>query len=363
MIKELRVMLYPFCAVNVKESKQNVMKDYLSLVDVYGLTHMFAVTNTEKNSYLKVSRMPSGPTITFKIDKYCLSSDILNVASHKVPLSKQFYHTPIVILNGFNSKEVPLSFATPVQVVSSMFQSIFPPLNLNELEVKNAKKAILFNLDIGPDGDPIFEMRHYCVSNEVATGKKTIANIINAKKQDLSKFENISEYILKQTGFTDNSDNEGGDNEVKLVEAPSKSKDSKVKENSVKVKLREVGPRLNLKLVKIEEGFFKGNVAFHSLVKKSKKEIFEKSKEIKQKQEEKRKRREEQEANVRKKEEEKYNQLPEEEKERLNQEQQKEEQMLSRKRWQEKKDAEEAEKQKVMTKGDLKELKKLKQGK
>ena len=48
MIKELRATMYPYTAINLKESKKNNMKDYLSLVDVYGLSHMLIFTNTEK---------------------------------------------------------------------------------------------------------------------------------------------------------------------------------------------------------------------------------------------------------------------------------------------------------------------------
>ena len=48
MIKELRTTMYPYTAINLKESKKNNMKDFLSLVDVYGLSHMLIFTNTEK---------------------------------------------------------------------------------------------------------------------------------------------------------------------------------------------------------------------------------------------------------------------------------------------------------------------------
>jgi len=49
----------------------------------------------------------------------------------------------------------------------------------------------------------------------------------------------------------------------------------KKKNSTVSIKLHELGPRLRLKLVKIEEGVCRGNVVYHSYVKKSKKEIKE----------------------------------------------------------------------------------------
>ena len=51
VIKELRTTMYPYTAINLKESKKNNMKDFLSLVDVYGLSHMLIFTNTEKSKF------------------------------------------------------------------------------------------------------------------------------------------------------------------------------------------------------------------------------------------------------------------------------------------------------------------------
>ena len=41
---------------------------------------------------------------------------------------------------------------------------------------------------------------------------------------------------------------------------------------NIKVRLYEIGPRVTLKLLKIEEGFLKGEVLHHSLVQKTKEE-------------------------------------------------------------------------------------------
>lgn len=75
---------------------------------------------------------------------------------------------------------------------------------------------------------------------------------MNEKKVDLSKFNNISEYILKNTGYTSGSDME--DPKTGIVENAEKTK----------IKLYECGPRLDLKVIKIEEGFMKGNVSYHN---------------------------------------------------------------------------------------------------
>lgn len=294
LIKELRSAFYPYCAINLKEKRKNSLKDFLSIVDVYGLSHMLAVTNSEKNSYLKIAKMPSGPTITYKINKYCFSSDINKDAASKKPLSKIFNQIPVVILNNFNTNLEFFGNEEPLKICSTMFQSLFPPLNFNEIDTNKLKRAFLVNLNID-EGKPVFQMRLFDIDVIKASSKKTIANILNSKITDFSKFDNIADYVLKHSGYTDNSDNEGEDNNINLNLKEANNENGK-KFN--KIKLTEVGPRIDLSLVKIEEGFFKGNIAYHEFVKKSKKEIFENAKALKEKNKLKRIRANEQKKNV-----------------------------------------------------------------
>ncbi len=304
----------------------NSIKDYLSIVDVYGLSHMIMLTNTEKNSYVRLAKMPRGPTITLKVDNYCLASDIFDYKTELFqekphrnipkPLTKSFNHVPLVIMNGFNSPKISEEYTEPVKITAMLLQSFFPPINLNEIQLKKCKRVVLFNLTFeekegsqgtqGTQGNllPIIEFRHFDIDIEKYSIKKTISNIINYKKTDLSKFENIADYILKQSGYTSGSDLEDpnmglceviGDKEIKSEE---KKEDNNEK---IKVKLHEIGPRLNLKIQKIEEGFLKGNVTFHCHMKKSKKEIKEMMEKLRAKKKIKRERKKEQDENVNKK--------------------------------------------------------------
>jgi ribosome biogenesis protein SSF1/2 len=320
--------MYPYTAINLKESKMNAIKDYLSIVDVYGLSHMMMVTNTDKNSYIRFSRMPRGPTVTLKISEYVLAADIFAQNSelfkdkpHKYspkPLTKSFNHVPLVIMNGFNSTKISAEYAEPVKITAMLLQSFFPPINLNEIQLKKCKRVVLFNLAFEETEKgiiPVIEFRHFDVDVEKHSMKKTISNIINNKKTDLSKFDNIADYILKQSGYTDNSDNEDPTLGICEVIGDEEMKSEKKKNDSnenIKVKLHEIGPRFNLKIQKIEEGFLKGNVTFHSYMKKTKKDIREMMEKIKVKKKLKKERKQVQEANVQKK----LDDRPEEEKER-----------------------------------------------
>ena len=296
----MRLVMYPYTAINLKEKSSNNIKDFLSLVDIYGLSHMMMFTNTEKHSYLRLAKMPKGPTITFKIKDYCLSSDIFKENEHnKRPLTKNFDHVPLIIMNGFNSVDVPAEYDTALKTTSLMFQSFFPPLNLTEIQMQKCKRVVLVNLNLTKDNEPELLFRHYDIEIEKYSSKKTISNLINSinVNGDFSKYNNIADYVLSKSGFTSQSENE--DPNLGACEIINEKNSNQEK---IKVKLREIGPRLNLELHKIEEGFLKGNVIFHSLIKKSKKEIYDIMQEIKEKKKEKKQRKEQQEKNIKEKE-------------------------------------------------------------
>jgi ribosome biogenesis protein SSF1/2 len=232
---------------------------------------MMMFTNTEKHSYLHFAKMPKGPTITFVIDKYCLSSDIFSqTEKDQKPLTKNFAQIPLLIMNGFNNTKIPEEYEAPMKIISMMFKSFFPPVNIGEVQMKKFKRVVLINLQLNSKNIPVLEFRHYDIDIQKYSVKKTISNLINniGKTKDLSNFNNISDYILKHTGYSSCSDNEE-EGQCEIINEKNKSSEK------TQIKLREIGPRLNLSIFKIQEGFFKGNVVFHSLIKKSKKEIHE----------------------------------------------------------------------------------------
>ncbi len=294
----MRLVMYPYTFINLKESSKNNIKDFLSLVDIYGLSHMMMFTNTDKHSYLHFAKMPKGPTVTFVIDKYCLSSDIFSkTEKDQKPLTKSFGHIPLLIMNGFHNAKISEEYEAPMKIVSMMFQSFFPPVNLGEVQMKKFKRVVLINLNLNNNNIPELEFRHYDIDMYKYSVKKTISNIINdlGKTKDLSKFNNISDYILKHSGYSSCSDNEE-EGKCEIIDEKNKTNEK------TQIKLKEIGPRLNLSIFKIQEGFFKGNVVFHSLIKKSKKEIYEILTEKKNKEKEKKVRQKIQDKNVKEKE-------------------------------------------------------------
>jgi ribosome biogenesis protein SSF1/2 len=244
--------------------------------------------------------MPKGPTVTFAIKKYSLASDIFNnVEKDKIPLIKNYGNIPLLIMSGFNNNNIPEEYADPIKIVSMLFQSFFPPVNLGEVQIKKFKRVVLINLKLDSQNEkPEIEFRHYDIELQKYSVKKTISNLINnlGKTKDLSNFNNISDYILKHSGYSSCSDNE--------EEAKCEIIDEKNNKNEkTTIKLKEIGPRMNLSIFKIQEGFFKGNVVYHSLIKKTRKEIYEILQEKKKKEKVKKERQKIQDENIIKKQE------------------------------------------------------------
>ena len=88
------------------------------------------------------------------------------------------------------------------------------------------------------------------------------------------------------------------------VTLPEDYQDKK-KDTQVAIRLHELGPRLQLRLIKIQEGFCRGNVVFHAHQTKTAKEVKQQLDSLKSQRELKAKRKAIQEENVRKKQEKK----------------------------------------------------------
>jgi len=91
---------------------------------------------------------------------------------------------------------------------------------------------------------------------------------------NLAKYKSIQDFILrnvkKQTGSSTadsmgaySSESEIDDLPGSKLTLPSDYQDKK-KDTQVAIRLHELGPRLQLRLIKIEEGLCRGNVVFHA---------------------------------------------------------------------------------------------------
>lgn len=122
--------MYPFTASKLKESKRNTIRDFISAAGVFGVSHMMLLTQTDVSNYLRIIKNPRGPTLTFKINEYSLSRDIVKFVQETKKNSKIFSTTlqtaPLLIMNGFSNRPDN----DPMKIASLMIQSMFPPLKV-----------------------------------------------------------------------------------------------------------------------------------------------------------------------------------------------------------------------------------------
>lgn len=269
LVNELKIMLYPNCPIDFKESSKSSLKDLVGIADEFEVSNMVFVTSTKNSTYLKGVKLPNGPTITFKIDEFTLSTDVRASLKKASKLQPDFKSSPILIMRGVDG------------LPNNLFKSIFPTLDISEIKLKRCRRiALVDNID------GVLHLRHYLIKTRPTGISVSLKKLARDEVPNLNKFNSVSEW-LENSGNASDSEGE----ETTIPDHNSK----------VSLRLVELGPRLTLKLHKIEEGICAGNVLYHSTKTKDPKLVKETGKQLKEKRELKEKRKRVQEENVEKK--------------------------------------------------------------
>ncbi|CAI4364408.1 BFH_collapsed_G0011550.mRNA.1.CDS.1 [Saccharomyces cerevisiae] len=350
LVKDFRQIMQPHTAVKLKERKSNKLKDFVVMCGPLGVTHLFMFTQSEKtgNVSLKIARTPQGPTVTFQVLDYSLGRDIKKFLKRPKSLNNDdVLNPPLLVLNGFSTSkrsDEDDQDANVEKVIVSMFQNIFPPLNPARTSLNSIKRIFMINKD-RETGE--ISMRHYFIDIREVEISRNLKRLYKAKNNlsktvpNLHRKEDISSLILdhdlgaytseseieddaivrvvdnqdvkakhSQTSLsqkthvkmTDNEEHEKGIEEEDVeMEEPKPSENSQPTPRKKAIKLTELGPRLTLKLVKIEDGICSGKVLHHEFVQKSSEEIKALEKRHAAKMRLKEQRRKEQEENIAKK--------------------------------------------------------------
>ncbi|CAI4931993.1 BAD_HP_G0063720.mRNA.1.CDS.1 [Saccharomyces cerevisiae] len=322
LVKDFRQIMQPHTAIKLKERKSNKLKDFVVMCGPLGVTHLFMFTQSEKtgNVSLKIARTPQGPTVTFQVLDYSLGRDIKKFLKRPKSLNNDdVLNPPLLVLNGFSTSKRPDEDDQDVnveKVIVSMFQNIFPPLNPARTSLNSIKRIFMINKD-RETGE--ISMRHYFIDIREVEISRNLKRLYKAKNNlsktvpNLHRKEDISSLILDHdlgaytseseieddaiVRVVDNQDVKAKHSQTSLSQkTPVEKKDNKEREKETEeedvemeepkpsenlqptprkkaIKLTELGPRLTLKLVKIEEGICSGKVLHHEFVQKSSEEI------------------------------------------------------------------------------------------
>ncbi len=333
----------PYTAVRLKEDAKNrkmKLNDYATkLSSALGVSHLLAFSQNESRIYTRIARCPTGPTLTFQIQQFSLTKHV--VASQKRPYytPSLYDHPPLVVSNNFGDNTA----APHIKLMRITFQALFPAINVATLNLTDCKRVVLFNLirrrpknkkskkntdhtigdvettnsdggehdDDDNEEEEFVEVRHYGIKASPVGVDRKVRRLIQANAPNLGRCKDISEYILGSKGGADASNSSVGsitagamsdseaEDETNHVVLPQRYLGrGNAKHQRAALKLVELGPRLCLKLVKIERGLASGDVMYHAFQTKTPEEVNAQRMKLEQAAQLKKQRREQQEANV-----------------------------------------------------------------
>lgn len=283
LVSDVRNVMEPYTARNLRESKKNTLKDFVSIAGPLGVTHMLLLSATERSRWLRLAKAPSGPTLTFRINAFATKADVAESLSRPRDPPAAYHTPPLVVLSGFGSSQQE-------QLVKTTFQNMFPTIDASTTSLSSCKRAVLLEQD--QQEGLLFHMRHYTISSTPAGTSRKLRKLVTKRDvPDLGHLDDVGDWL--RPGDVSEAESDDGTSQVSYASTRGTSKS--------RVRLHETGPRLDLQLVKIEEGLGSGLVLFHAHKEKSADDVAQLER-SKQKQEvEKAQRRASQHANVRRK--------------------------------------------------------------
>lgn len=311
LVKDFRTTMQPHTAINLRERKANKLKDFVVMTGPLGVSDLFVFKQSETsgNISMRIGKMPRGPSLQFKVNSYALMKDVRRIMKRPKSVGREssaFHQPPLLVMNGFSRKVGEME--NHEKLLVTVFQNLFPPIQPHETKVGTIQRVLLINKN--PDGD--IDIRHYAIDTKLVEENRNIKKLLELshngrnKLPKMSGHTDISELVLDPYsvgGLTSDSEVEDDATvEIRNDHIPNLRKKVAADLSYTRkraVKLQELGPRLNLSLVKIEESMIGlSKTIYHSRIVKLKAE--EKALDVKHqvRMDEKAKRRAEQKANV-----------------------------------------------------------------
>jgi len=237
-------------------------------------------------------------------------------------------------MNNFSSPEgssskVPRHLES---LTTTVLQSLFPPINPQTTLLTSMKRVLLLNREPhseNEDGSFVLNFRHYAIVTKSVGLSRPLKRLNKAEKlltakpgekgalPNLGKLNDISDFMIGgkngegyMTDVTSGSEADT-DAEVEVVEEAARKgyKAKKVDENGEEeervekraVKLVELGPRMKLRLTKVEDGLCSGKILWHEYIQKTKEEVKELEQRWEKRRQEKERRKTQQKENMTKK--------------------------------------------------------------
>ena len=328
LVKDVRAMMEPGTASRLKERRSNRLRDYTAMAGPLGVSHLLLFSRSSTgNTNLRLALTPRGPTLSFRVEKYSLSKDVKKAQKHAQGGGKQYLNPPLLVMNNFLSPPSPEGAQPTVpkhleSLTTTVFQSLFPPISPQSTPLSSINRVLLLNRDNHNSsstssveaGKYVLSLRHYAIITK-KTGLSRGIRRLNAAERvlkqskrkrgipDLGRLEDVADYLLDPSaaavgsgGFTSGSESEVetdaeievlGTNARKVLNKKQMAARRRSSGDGEKqtprhlgvekkaVKLVELGPRMKLRMTKVEDGVCGGKVMWHEFLEKSPEELKE----------------------------------------------------------------------------------------
>ncbi|XP_076216847.1 suppressor of SWI4 1 homolog [Aptenodytes patagonicus] len=265
LIADVRKVMEPYTARALKVRKNNSLKDFVAVAGPLGVTHFLVFSKSSSSINFKLFRLPGGPTLTFKVMQYSLIKDVVSSLKRHRMHEQQFTHHPLLVLSNFGFQQIQ------VKLMASMFQNMFPSINVHRVNVNSIKRCLLVSYDAETQ---LLDFRHYSVKVVPVGVSKGLKKLLQEKFPNMSRLEDISELLVKDINLSESeAEQDGTHNVLELPQAYAGRGNMKAQQSAVR--LTEIGPRMTLQLIKVEEGLAQGNVLYHGFIHKMEAEVKE----------------------------------------------------------------------------------------
>jgi len=262
LVQDLRKVMEPFTASKLKAQQRNNLRDFISIAGPLGVSHFLMLTRTEVAVNLRIVRVPRGPTLTFRVTEYCLSRDVVSSLRKPFIHQTQLLHAPLLVMNNFSGDQ------NAQKLMQTMFQNMFPTVNVNKVKLDEIRRCVLLNYNGEKD---VVEFRHYAIKAVPSGVSRSTKKLMQSKIPKLGNYKDVSDYFLNPDQLSESEYEGDGGNEVELAQ-DLKTRGCKASQLCA-IRLVEIGPRLTLKLLKVEEGICDGEVLHHSYITKTAEQI------------------------------------------------------------------------------------------
>ena len=295
---DLRGVMAPGTAAGLKARRSNTLKDFVHVAGPLGVTHFLMLSSTDQSHYLRVARVPRGPTLSFRIAGWSTCADLAAAAVQYRAPAGAFATAPLLVLANFDAKS-----NEHLALVTATFQGMFPSINARTVRLSDCRRVVLVQHEPGEGakgegGRMLF--RHFSISAAPSGVSKSVKAILKRNLPDIGHLQDVSEFVAQAGYGSESEGEEGQERQVKLAQKYTGR--GNAEDSRSAVRLHEIGPRLDLELVKIQEGLSEGAVLYHRHIHRSPEEVLAMEEAMRDREALRGKRRREQEENVRRKE-------------------------------------------------------------